>query len=163
MMKMIVKTAVGNPRLPLRVLAGGILLLALMPVGFDLYHANLLEQAAKRLDRTSVAVNAQRSADQASFAMLGARLMALQVNEAPQHGRTVERLLQLREAAVNDQLAHISRLEYVQGEWQLEVLVKSFEDIDELQRRWQTLGFRVDVDRVRKSEQGVQVQINLKG
>lgn len=151
-------------RLPRLGLAGLTLLLGLMPTGFDLYRAHQLEQAARRLDSASVAVSAQRSADQASLAMLGARLNAIQVDDPslPQ-GRAAKGLQQLYATALQDRLAQVLSLEYDQGKWTLEVLGKSFEDIDELQHRWQTLGFRVAVASARKSEQGVRVQFNLTG
>ncbi|WP_458737046.1 type II secretion system protein GspL [Pseudomonas chlororaphis] len=150
-------------RLPWLGLAGLTLLFGGMPTGFDLYRAHQLEQAAQRLDNASVAVSAQRSADQASLAMLGARLNATQVDESLQQGRTAKRLQQLYTTAVKDRLAQVSSLEYDQGKWALEVRGKSFEDIDQLQHRWQTLGFRVEVVSARKSERDVRVQFNLTG
>ncbi|WP_256583248.1 MULTISPECIES: type II secretion system protein GspL [Pseudomonas] len=150
-------------RLPRLGLAGLTLLLGFMPTGFDLYRAHQLEQAARRLDSASVAVYAQRSADQASLAMLGARLNAIQVADPLQQERAAKGLQQLYATAVEDRLAQVLSLEYGQGKWALEVQLKSFDDMDELQRRWQTLGFRAEVASARKSERGVRVQFNLTG
>ncbi|AZC51675.1 hypothetical protein C4K35_4096 [Pseudomonas chlororaphis subsp. piscium] len=148
--------------LPWYALATGALLLLLTPTGVDLYHARQLEQAAKQLDNTSVAAYAQRRADRASLAMLGARLKVTEVDNSAEQARIAEQFQQVRAAAIKDQQAHVLRMEYDQGKWQLEVQVKSFEDIGGLQDRWLALGFQGEVGSVHKNEQGLQIHISLK-
>lgn len=150
-------------RIAWQAIAGCALVLALMPSGLDLYRAQVLGQAAERLDQASVQVYAQGYGQTLPVTALASRLQAMQVAHQRQQGRLLPRLQQLSSVVVNDQLAQVSGLEFEQGKWRLEVTARGFADLDELQRRWQAQGFAVQVGSARKSEQGVQVQIVLKG
>lgn len=145
-----------------RVIAAALCLAALLSSAFDLYRAKGLEKAAQGLNHASVLGYEQRRAESSIVDMLKARLQGVNVITQPTEGQVFATLQKISDAAVGDGLAHVDSVELQQGQWRLEVRARAFGDIDELQRRWQGLGFKVLVETARKDEQGISVQIALK-
>ncbi|WP_124305028.1 hypothetical protein [Pseudomonas chlororaphis] len=130
-------------------------------IGFNISRAQQLENEARRLDKASVAAFAQQASDQASLSMLGARLNVATDNESKQQANDIDVFRLLSTKIMNDEQLYLSRLEYDEGKWRLEVVVKKFEDVDTLQSYWQSLGLRGEVSVVPKKTKGLQVRANL--
>ncbi|WP_338806827.1 hypothetical protein V8U11_06130 [Pseudomonas chlororaphis] len=150
-------------RLPWRffLLVAG-LLLAFVPMIFDLLRVQQLEQAARQLDSENVAVYSQRRTDRASLEMLGASLNAIKDRPAAGSNPIAGHFQLLRAVVGNHRNASLVQMEYSQDQWRLDLQVGSLRDITELQRGWQALGFCSEIDHVEKSEQALLLQVKLK-